>query len=108
MDLEVIALTTGEKVRILRQNKGWTQEQLALKIGRGKSFISHIENNRDKPVELIVDIAKALDTTPSFLMGWERDPEQKRYLNHYVDELTDEQFARLLIFFKNLIAENDK
>ena len=104
----MIALTTGEKVRILRQNKGWTQEQLALKIGRGKSFISHIENNRDKPVELIVDIAKALDTSPSFLMGWERDPEQKRYLNHYVDELTDEQFERHLVFFKNLIAENDK
>ena len=41
-------MKTGDKVRVLRRGKGWTQEQLAEAIGYSKQYISEIERgNKD-------------------------------------------------------------
>ena len=45
------ALTTGEVIRMLRELKGWTQEELARRSGLNAKNISLLENNR-------VDIGK--------------------------------------------------
>lgn len=49
-----------------------TQSELAKKMGYSeKSMISKIESGKvDLPQSKIVDFAKALNTTPSALMGW--------------------------------------
>jgi len=39
-------LTTGEVVRMLRELKGWTQEDLARECGINAKNISLLENNR--------------------------------------------------------------
>ena len=44
-------LTTGDVIRILRQKKGWTQEELARRSGLHANNISLLEKNR-------VDIGK--------------------------------------------------
>ena len=57
----------GEKIKMLRQNKKMTLEQLGEKVGVGKSTVRKWENGmianmrRDK----IAKLAKALDTTPA-------------------------------------------
>lgn len=99
-------MTTGEKIRILRHKKGLTQEQLAAIVGCGKSYISHIENNRDVPFDWIDKIATVLDTTGPFLMNWAVDPDKKMFLFRHIDELKDEQFEQLLALFLKLRAEN--
>lgn len=102
-------MTTGQKVRLLRQRIGLTQEELANKIGyKSKTSIAHIEQGRDKSITILVKLAKVLETSPAYLMGWERDPQKKMYLFQSLDCLTDEQFDMLLSYFedlKNLIKE---
>lgn len=50
-----------------------TQSELARSAGyENRSSIARIERgDHDLPQSKIIDIARALKTTPSFLMGWE-------------------------------------
>ena len=69
----------AQRIKALRQEKGLTLEQVAEVVGVGKSTVRKWETGmianmkRDK----IADLAKALGTTPAYLMGWEEDAEQK-------------------------------
>ena len=101
-------MTTGQKVKALRLSKGWTQEELALKIGKNsKTYISHIENDRDCPLPVIINLAKVFDTSPAYLIGWERDPVKKLYLYKSLDYITDEQFETLISYFEELRSKNE-
>ena len=63
----------AERIKNLRQEKGLTLEQVAAVVGVGKSTVRKWETGmianmrRDK----IADLAKALGTTPAYLMGWD-------------------------------------
>lgn len=65
-------MTLGERVKMLRQKAGLTQEELAKEIGYStKTSISKIENDiLDINQSTIVALARALNTTPSVIMGW--------------------------------------
>ena len=69
----------ARRIRELRQEKGLTLEQVADVVGVGKSTVRKWETGmianmkRDK----IADLAKALGTTPAYLMGWEEGEEKK-------------------------------
>ena len=98
-------MTTGQKVKYLRQRLGLTQEELANKIGwKTKSSVAHIEQDRDLPIDKIKLIADILGTTGAYLMGWERDPEKVDFLLKALDSITDEQFELLLSYVKELLA----
>jgi transcriptional regulator with XRE-family HTH domain len=62
----------AKRIKALRQEKGLTLEQVADVVGVGKSTVRKWETGmianmkRDK----IADLAKALGTTPAYLMGW--------------------------------------
>jgi len=62
----------GEKIRFKREELGLTQEELATKMGyKSKSTINKIEMGiNDITQSKIVAFAKALRTTPAYLMGW--------------------------------------
>lgn len=68
----------ARKIKDLRQKNGLTLEQVANIVGVGKSTVRKWETGmianmrRDK----IAALAKALGTTPVYLMGWEE--EQKK------------------------------
>ena len=69
----------AKRIKNLRQEKGLTLEQVADVVGVGKSTVRKWETGmianmrRDK----IADLAKALGTTPAYLMGWEEDTTEK-------------------------------
>ena len=69
----------AQRIKALRQEKGLTLEQVAEVVGVGKSTVRKWETGmianmrRDK----IADLAKALGTTPAYLMGWEEDVEKE-------------------------------
>ena len=68
----------ARKIKELRKEKGLTLEEVANKVGVGKSTVRKWETGmianmrRDK----IAALAQALGTTPMYLMGWEE--EQKK------------------------------
>lgn len=71
-------MTIGDRVKLLRVSKGWTQDELAKKLGyKSKSSVAHIENGRDIPRSMIVTLADILDTTPSYLMGWDDEKKEQ-------------------------------
>lgn len=64
----------GLRVKSRREELGLTQGELARKIGyQNRSTISMIESGeRTVKPEFLNALAAALETTPSYLMGWER------------------------------------
>ena len=78
--------TIGNNIQMLRKCLGWTQEELATKMGyKSKSTINKIELGiNDVSQSNVVKFAKVLGTTPAFLMGWEEtdtDPQDDLQLN---------------------------
>lgn len=65
----------ARKIKELRQQQGLTLEQVANVVGVGKSTVRKWETGmianmkRDK----IAALAKALGTTPAYLMGWKEE-----------------------------------
>lgn len=63
----------GQKIKVLREKKGMTLEELGNEVGVGKSTVRKWETGmianmrRDK----ISKLAKALNVEPSYLMGWD-------------------------------------
>lgn len=69
-------LTTGEVVKMLRELKGWTQEDLAKKCGINAKNISMLENNRlDIGKKRALQLATAFDVHPSIIMFPEYESE---------------------------------
>lgn len=62
----------GKRIRKRREELGMTQEELANKLNyKSKTTIAKIENGTNDIVQSkVVEFASALETTPSYLMGW--------------------------------------
>ena len=68
-------LEANKRIRDLRIAAGLSQDELAKKIGyTDRSTIAKIETGKvDLTQSKLVAFANALNTTPSYLMGWEPD-----------------------------------
>lgn len=65
-------MNIGDRIRYRREELNMSQDELAQKLGyKSRSSINKIEKNiRNLTQSKIKAIADALDTTPSFIMGW--------------------------------------
>lgn len=62
-------LTTGEVIRMLRELKGWTQEELARRSGIGASNLSLLENDRlEIGKKRAEQLARAFKVHPAIVM----------------------------------------
>lgn len=112
-----------DKIKELRKKSGLTMRQLADAVNVSEATISRWESGnipnmrRDK----IYDLAKALNTTPAYLMGWDEhsDTVQQTYktnsdneseeliiLNRAVKKMTPEKQKKLLEMAKLMFAED--
>ena len=66
-------MSIGDRIRARRIELNMTQDELAHKLGyNSRSSINKIEkDSRNLTQSKIKAIADALDTTPSYIMGWE-------------------------------------
>lgn len=99
-------MDVGQKIKVLREEKGMTLEELGDKVGVGKSTVRKWEAGiianmrRDK----IAKIADALGTSPAYLMGWEEESNTADTLLEAYDSglASDAQFKRLMEYYKKL------
>lgn len=64
-------MTVGERIKNKRLELGYSQDELAKKAGyKSRSSINKIELSRDLPLNKIEIVARALECSPSYLMGW--------------------------------------
>ncbi len=69
----------GERIKILRQSLGWTQDRLAHEAGISKSFLSEIENDKASiSGEYLLKIANTLNTSLDYLMKGETIQNDKK------------------------------
>lgn len=68
-----MADTIGNRIRQRREALEMSQDELAGMLGyKSRSSIAKIEKDgRELPQKKIAAIAKALKTTPAYIMGWE-------------------------------------
>ena len=73
-------MSIGNRIKTQRERIGLSQDELAAKLGyKSRSSISKIEKDgRELPQSKIKAIADALDTTPSYIMGWGTDDTMKK------------------------------
>ena len=90
----------ARKIKELRQARGLTLEQVANVVGVGKSTVRKWETGmianmkRDK----IADLAKALGTTPAYLMGWTEDNNKEENLSPEEPVLSEGEKMLLELF----------
>ena len=91
-------MTIGERIKARREELGWTQEELAIKMGyKSKSTINKIEMGKvDVTQKKIPQYAKVLMTTEKYLMGWdEAVPTNGQKSEYYLDDETREMLRFL-------------
>jgi repressor LexA len=73
--MEVNSMKIGERIRQRRKFLGLSVDELAEKLGKNRATIYRYESNdiEKLPTTVLEPLAKALNTTPSYLMGWEDD-----------------------------------
>ena len=66
-------MTIGERIKQRREELGLSVEEVARLLGKHRATIYRYESNEIEkfPTDTLEPIAKALHTTPAYLMGWE-------------------------------------
>lgn len=66
---EVLGMSLGEKIKELRKEKGWSQDEFAASAQIDGRQVSRYENDRVVPsVDVVVKIAKAFNVSADFLL----------------------------------------
>ena len=88
-------MTVGDRIRRRREELEMSQDELAKRLGyKSRSSINKIERDASGlPQRKIADIAKALQTTPGYIMGWVEKETSKK-----IDITTDVIYRAIMIY----------
>lgn len=95
-------MTKGDRIRDLRKAKGITQSEMARLLSTTKQTISKYEKGivTNIPSDRIEALAKILETTPEYILGWNLEEEKPAT----DDGLTDS--VRTLVEFAKSVPED--
>lgn len=105
---------TSDRIKSLRLKKNMSQNELATKLGIGRSNMGHIENGRVEPTkESIVLLSEIFGVTTDYLLGRTDTPQftaknerdVQKMLTEMKEGLSNEQS---LTYFKNDGEEIDE
>jgi len=107
-------MTIYDRIRQLREAKGMSQQDLADKLGyKSRSAINKIELGlRDISQSKVEAFAKALDTTPAYLMGWEDESNDEltkaqRELFNTISQLDDDKVRLANRVLRSILYDKD-
>ncbi|WP_338209360.1 helix-turn-helix domain-containing protein [Lactiplantibacillus paraxiangfangensis] len=102
-------MSVGERMKHIREQKGLNADQLAKKIGVSRSTIYRYEKGdiEKVPVEVISNIADALDVDLTYLMGI-KNTDTANQINTVVSKLHYDRQKKVLNFAADQLgAQND-
>lgn len=85
----------GDRIKDRRKQLKMSADELGAKLGKDRSTIYRYEKGdiENLPLDILEPIAKALHTTPQYLMGWDEVQKKNDTLSDIVIRLqTDELF----------------
>ncbi len=82
----------GQRIKQRRQELGLSVDELAEKLSKNRATIYRYESNEIEklPTTVLKPLAKALNTTPSALMGWEEEKNNDSFWSRFY-ELCEEK-----------------
>lgn len=92
-------MNIGERIRLKRNERGWSQRDLAEKMGYSNhSTVGKIETGKvDLPQSKVVQFAEVLGVSVAYLMGWEQVQKKNDTLSSIVVELrSDDELLSLV------------
>ena len=83
-------MNIGNRIKERRIELGLSADDLANRIGKSRATVYRYENGdiENMPTTVLEPLAKALETTPADLMGWEED-ENLCAMTIFEDEIDD-------------------
>lgn len=90
----------GERIKQRRLKLGYTADALAKLLNKNRATIYRYENGdiENMPIDVLEPLAKALNTTPAYLMGWQESHKASttsQTEDYYLDAETAE-YAEML------------
>ena len=81
-------MNIGERIKIKRKEKGWSQRDLAAKIGYSNhSTVGKIETGKvDLPQSKVIQFAEVLGVSVAYLMGWEDQQKENPIKNDGISD----------------------
>jgi transcriptional regulator with XRE-family HTH domain len=103
--------STGEKIKILRNVKGYTQEYMAKNLNLSQRAYSKIENNEIEPSQVIIQkVAAIFNVTPEFIQNFSptiifNNTFNKEFTgNMYVNQIIQTE-EKILGYVKDIFTE---
>ena len=88
-------MNKGERIKLLRESKGLTQEELAKRLNTTKQTIFKYEKGviTNIPSDRIESMAKIFETTPEYILCWDQVQKKNDALSDIVIRMrTDPAF----------------
>lgn len=84
----------GDRIKYLRESKKLTQEELAKLLNTKRQTIHKYEKGivTNIPSDRIEALARILDTTPEYILGWEPMTEKEQKNSDVIADITDRLF----------------
>lgn len=103
-------MNIGQRIKEKRKEMKISADELGRRLGKDRSTIYRYEKGdiENLPLDILEPIAKALDTTPQYLMGWIDEETSKK--NSTITDIivrmrTDEDFLSLVETLNTLDKE---
>lgn len=108
--MDVSKLNIGARIKSRRIELGLSVDDIAKQIGKNRATIYRYESSEieDLPTSILEPLAKALQTTPAYLMGWEMGWENTQSSKQNTQQKqTDVELETLVDNYK-LLNDNGK
>lgn len=104
------------RIKALREEFGYTQQDLANKLNSSKSVIGLYENETRKPsLEVLIKLSEVFNCSIDYLLGktniknYDKDEQEFKFAYHKeMEGLTDEEIADALRFYKEMKKKYSK
>lgn len=127
-------MSVGKRIKERRNELHMSVDEIAVKLNKNRATIYRYEKGdiENLPIDILEPLAKALDTTPQYLMGWDKKlagmhmkdgdmeslyfAEDERNVKQVaiwhgtfgMNTFSDEEFEKLLEYGKFLVSLREK
>ena len=105
-------MNIGKRIKERRKELGMSADELGQRLGKDRSTIYRYEKGdiENLPLDILEPIAKALGTTPQYLMGWEEEIQKNAMgaAELHFEILMDEDFVGMFDDFHVLDSKQRK
>lgn len=100
-------MTQGERIRRAREALGYSQTELAAKLGISKQLVYKYEKDiiTNIPLDRIEQIADICQVRPGYLTGWSNSATEKELVIEIFDSLDEEKKKMVLKYMQFLKKE---